>query len=216
MFELISSFIGKILGLLLPAGWKYAFKRWFRPSIETHRAPSNIFDHVAPGASKDHVKVILGAPHRVYQQEMWAYRFKDAMIEIVFWENGGAKSIALALTTHSPKSGFKIPMLDKPLGKMNLSDAMQDEGELRYNSSLRSEEIVWLTRIGAPGIWLNYTFGALWPLTPGYLADTSFTWNREEAKLISDPKDVLLNWIAVSDSYDEVGFSWSLGIPAIP
>lgn len=215
MIEFVSGFISRIFGWLLPAGWKYALKRWSRPVIEHRKAPSNFFDHIFPGVSKDRVKEILGSPHRVFQDKYWAYRFKDALVQIEYWDGGGAKSIAIALTIHSPKSGFKHPMLDVPLGKMSLADAMQDEGELKYRSSLRSEEIVWVTRIGVPGAWNNYTFGALLPLTPGVLDETSFTWDSDKDQLISNAKDVHINWIAVSGSMDEVFFDWVLGLPGV-
>jgi len=215
MIELIGGLIGKIIGWILPASWKYAGKRWRRPAIESLRTPANLFQHLAPGVSKDRVKEVLGSPHRTYSTT-WAYRFIDAMVQIEFWENGGAKSIVLGITIHTPKGGFAVPMLAKPIGSMTLADAMEeDEGQLEYRSSLRTEELVWVARIGPPGAWLYYTFGALSPLAPGYLRESIFAWDRDEEKLKSNPSDVLLNWVGVSASGDEVRLDWSLGLPGI-
>jgi hypothetical protein len=214
MIETLIGSAEKIFSVVLRPAYSYAKKHLFRPSVETSKAPKNIFDHIQPSASKDRVKEVLGSPHRMVG-DAWGYRFKDAMVQIEFWDSGSAKSVALALTIYSSKAGFRLPMIDQPLGVLTLEDAMNDQGDLEYRSSLRTEEVLWKTRIGATGAWLNYTFGSLLPLAPGYLAETSFQWDHESKQLITSPADVKINWIAISDSMEEVWFDWSLGIPAI-
>ncbi len=214
MLEALTGILGKVISAAFGPAFSYAKKRWLRPSIETEKAPQNVFEHLQPGASKDRVREVLGSPHRT-AGETWGYRFRDAMIQIEFWDSGSAKSVALALTIHSPKAGFKVPMIERPLGQLTLEDAMSESGEIEYRSTLRTEELLWKARIGATGAWLNYTFGALCPLAAGYLADVSFRWHREANRLITRPADVKINWMAVSDSIDEVWFEWSLGLPAV-
>ena len=138
MFEALVGLVGKILSAAFDRASSYAKKRWFRPSIETSKAARNIFEHLQPTVSRDRVKELLGSPHRV-AGETWGYRFNDAMVQIEFWDGGPAKSVALALTIHSPKAGFKVPMIDRRLGQLTLEDAMSDRGEFEYRSSLRTD-----------------------------------------------------------------------------
>lgn len=214
MLHFLTSVLGKIVGAVIPTSIKYAVKRWFRPSIEFRKAPKNFFDHIVPSASREHVKEILGPPHRE-SSGRWSYRFLDAIIQIEFWDEGSAKSVAMALTLYSPKSGFKIPMMGLSLGQMYLIDAMEDDGKLHYRPSRQSEDLAWVSRIGPPGALHYYTFGAMWPIAGGYLAGTSFKWDAVHGRLITNPKDIRINWVAISDSMEDVWFDWSLGIPAI-
>jgi hypothetical protein len=214
---MIDPYVGpaaKIFSAVFGPTYSYVKKRWFRPSLETQKAPQNIFEHLQPSTSKDRIKEVFGSPHRV-SDDTWCYRFKDAMVQVEFWDSGAAKSVALALTSYSPKAGFPIPMIDQPLGQLTLEDVMCNQGNFEFRSSLRTEEVLWKTRIGAPGAWFNYTFGALSPLTPGYLAGVSFQWDYESEQLITHPAGVKINWIAISDSMDEVWFDWALGLPDI-
>ncbi|WP_211471558.1 hypothetical protein [Collimonas humicola] len=180
-----------------------------RPAIKDEHAPHNLFSHITPGVSQEYVRGVLGPPHRVYATT-WSYRFVDALVQIEFRDGGGAKSVATGLTIDSPSSGFDVPMLGKPLGMLSMKDAVEEQGELEYRSSLRTEEIICQTLIGPTGVWKYYTFGALWPLAPGCLAESSFTWNHEQGKLDCEQNDVRVNWLAISDSADEIWFDWGL------
>lgn len=180
------------------------------PTININ-VPYNILETIEPNSPKERVKEILGVPHRI-SDKIWQYRFKEALIEITFNENSAVKTIALALTTDSPKQGFSIPMFDKPLGHISFGDFGRELTNIRYRTSLRTSELLLETRVGPSGTWLNITFGALSPLTPGVLAETNIPNFKNNKIILSEAVKVHINWVAVSGSSDEEWFDWSLAI----
>jgi len=176
------------------------------------RIPSDFFEHIRPGVPSERVCEVLGAAHKVCGNTWW-YRCPEALVQIEFYESAGARSVALALTLGAPPSGFIIPMFGKPLGILSLADAFEEGVKFRYRSSLRTEELLFETRIGPPGAEKNYTFGALRPLAPGSLADVNFDWGYNNNELRSDPSSVIFNWAGLSESSEELWFDWSLALP---
>ena len=104
-------------------------------------------------------------------------------------------------------------MHSAPLGKITLAEAMEDGGEFRFRSTLRTEELLFNSRIGPPGAWKHYTFGVLRPLASGMLAEGEFEWDYENKKLISKPENILVNWVGISESSKELWFDWSVALP---
>jgi hypothetical protein len=187
--------------------------RRYLPTKIINSVPYDILNKIEPSSSKEKVQEILGAPHRIISN-MWLYRFRKALIQVEFYENGAVKTVALALTIHSPKRGFVVPMHSKPLGQIAFSDFGLELSRLRHRSSLRTSELLLETRAGPPGAWVNFTFGSLSPLARGMLADANIP-HVVDGVDFSKAAKLRINWVGISESSEEVYFEWSLAIPAI-
>jgi hypothetical protein len=209
MLEAIVGFLGKAAGSLVGPIWKIASGKVLRPSIKLTKAPKNILNHLKPSASQDHIRLLLGPPHRVVEAH-WYYSFSDLLVQLEFWPNSGAKSIAIGLVGIERRHRFSVPDHDKPLGQLTLQDVRLDESTTVFNSSMRHQELAVTYRAGPPGAWTHLTFGVLDPNAPFCLYGSSFDWDRDLGALRSDPSTVLVNWAAVSESGDEVHFDWSM------
>ena len=138
MKNLIESIIGKLGWTAIAAAIKSILYKFKRTKISEQKAPINFFDNFGPNISKGFVKSKIGAPYR-QTESVWLYRFSDALAQFEFSENGSARSVALALTVNSPASGFNLPLVGIPLGKLTLDHfIMEHEGKLSYRSSLRT------------------------------------------------------------------------------
>lgn len=209
MFEALSWVLGKTLGALVSPLWRYLVATFRRPTIRLSRAPKNLLEHLKPAASQDYVHTLLGAPHQSVEQ-YWFYRFADALVQIEFWEDGGAKSIALGLVGKRKEHRFPIPNYKKLLGQLSMADVKREGGVLRYRESLRHQEVLFEVRLGPTGAWSNWTFGAMMAFGSSVFHESYFKWDLEANRLSTDPALVLINWVAVSNSGEEVYFDWSM------
>jgi hypothetical protein len=172
------------------------------------------FEHFGPGVCKEFVASSIGAPHRQIES-LWLYQFSDALAQFDFRENGSAQSVALALTNDSPSSGFDLPAIGTPLGRLTL-DAFTTErdGKLSYRSSLRTWELLYTVKF--PPRWASnyYTLGALSLLAPGVLRESTFNTTIAEQTPRVAARGVLVNWVGISDTSEELWFEWSIALPA--
>ncbi len=145
--------------------------------------------------------------------KVWAYRFSDSVVQVEFGDDDCVKTLVLALTEDSPKRGFALPF-SAPLGQLTFDDLTPDQdGKLRYRSSLRTWELLFETR-GIPHQISNYvTYGALVPLWPGRLADTSFDTSAARLAPRLAAKGVRINWVGVSRDDEEIWFDWQFALP---
>jgi len=210
MLEALTGIIGKTLGAVVSPLWRYLIATFRRPNISLGKAPKNILEHLKPSASQDHVRALLGPAHQVINQ-YWFYSFTDALVQIEFWEDGGAKSIALGLVGTKKVHRFPVPICSKDLGQLSIADMQQEQCTFRYRDSLRHQELLVEMRIGPSGAWSNWTFGAMMAVGSQVLHESFFEWDMEANSLKTDPSLVLVNWVAVSNSGDEVYFDWSMG-----
>ena len=210
MIEALAGFLGKALGSFAGPVWAYFVDKFRRPDVKLKKAPRNLLDHIKPTASPDHVRSILGPPHQI-SGENWAYRFADLIVQLEFWPGSGAKSVAVGLTGRSKQERFPIPGCSKPLGVLSIADAYEEISSIRYRNSLRHEDILVSGRIGPPGAWQAWTFGATRALAARALHESYFEWDHAREQLITPASMVLVNWVAVSSSDDEVWFDWSIG-----
>lgn len=209
MLEALGGFFGKALGSFVGPLWKYLVATFRRPSIRLIKGPRNIFEHLKPSASPEHVRAVLGPAHQIVEQH-WFYRFADVLVQIEFWEGSGAKSIALGLVGKEIRHRFPVPICKKPLGQLSIADVRHEEDTLRYRNSLRHQEVLVEARLGPTGAWSNWTFGAMMAVGSQALHESYFMWDSESNRLKTDPSMVLVNWVAVSNSNDEVYFDWSM------
>ena len=209
MLEALSGFLGKTLGGFVGPLWRYLVATFRRPSIRLTKAPRNLLEHLKPAASQDHVRALLGSARQVVEQ-YWFYRFADALVQIEFWEGSGAKAIALGLVGKRKEHRFPVPGCEKALGQLSIADVRCEGSTLRYRHSLRHQEVVVEVRLGPTGAWSNWTFGAMMAIGSQALHESYFEWDAEADRLRTDASFVLVNWVAVSDSADEVYFDWSM------
>jgi hypothetical protein len=214
MIGLIESILGKLGGSALSTGIS-SLVRWLKPAkISRPKTPRNFFEHFGPGVSKDFVTSSIGAPHRQIES-LWLYQFADGLAQFDFPDSGGARSVALALTETSPNSGFALSAVGIPLGKLTLDAFITErDGKLSYRSSLRSWELLYTVKF--PPHWASnyYTFGALSLLAPGVLQESSFDTKVAERTPRLAAKGVLVNWVGISDTSEELWFEWSIALPA--
>lgn len=210
MLEVLTGFLGKAIGSLIGPVWKYFTAAFCRPNIKLVKAPKNLLEHLKPSASKDRARQLLGPPHQI-AGEQWAYRFSDVLVQIEFWEDSGAKSIALGLVGNRKEHRFPVPICQKPLGQLLVADVQEGQDTLRYRDSLRHQEVLVEARLGPTGAWSHWTFGAMMAVGSRVLRESYFEWDHEAARLKTPQALVLINWIAVSNSDTEVYFDWSMG-----
>jgi hypothetical protein len=210
MIEAVISFVGKAAGSLVGPAGKYAIAKFRRPSIRLQRAPQNLLDYLKPSVSQDRVRELLGPPHQVVD-DYWFYRFSDALVQTQFWPQGGAKTIALGLVGKRAEHRFPVPICQKPFGQLSIADVREEGDTFRYRSSLRHQEMLVEARLGPPGAWINWTFGAMMAVGSRALHESYFDWDYQAERLRTNPSLVLINWVAVSDSSEEVYFDWSIG-----
>ena len=81
---------------------------------------------------------------------------------------------------------------------MTLADALDYGGvSVEYRDSMRTKELYVNVRTGPPGAWSESACGALVVHTGvGALAPVEFEWNAEKKELVSDPREIKVNWIA--------------------
>jgi len=186
-----------------------------RPSvrIEQRRTPDNIFTGLELGAPVQWVEQQLGAPTRV-GENWWGYRFSDSLVSLRFNSNNSIESIAVALIDSKTTFDFPAWHFDcPPLGNATLGDLLGVEHlSLEFNESLRHSELIVSGREGPRGAWHYITFGALNPHIPGPLLPSNFEWDKAKEVLISKPRDVKINWAAVSSSSRVETFPWDFGL----
>lgn len=180
--------------------------------VKFSTTPRNLFQHVFPGVPKNRVQEILGTPTFI-SSDFWHYRYEETQVEISFNDSGAIMDVIIALIHDQIYPGFSPAFLtDIPLGKLTLADILECDQQLtvEFRSGLRGEEIYVSGRSGPPGAWTYFCFGALSVYSgAGLLQDTQFEWDREANRLKTDPKKVLINWMAhPGSSLDAPSFEW--------
>nr|WP_181726148.1 hypothetical protein [Polaromonas sp.]QJS06393.1 hypothetical protein [Polaromonas sp.] len=214
----IGGFLGGLVLLWLAMGSRgirTLRSRFQRPSvrIERRKTPENVFTGIELSAPAAWVREQLGSPTRV-GDKWWGYRFTDSLLSLQFNENESVKSISVALT--DPNARFEFPAWHfdcRPLGEMTLKEVLAaDHLDLEFNESMRHSELLIKGREGPKGAWHYIGFGVLSPHIPGPLLDSTFEWDRDKNRLLSNPEDVKINWATVSSTYDIDCFPWDFGI----
>jgi len=213
MFEFLSSFFGKIAGAMAPAAWKFWVGRFSRPKINTARVPQDIFDHIGPACSRERVRELLGSAHSEHP-DCWMYRFRDALVQIEYYEGGGVSSIALALTNEGLKKGYPLPWLDAPLGKLTFGHLLlKFEGKLSKRSCMVSTEVVFHCPLNRYARWSSFTVGAITAAATGLLPESPMDVERLPKYLRSSVVNVRASWVGLSGGSEEMSFSWGIALP---
>lgn len=182
-------------------------------SVHRSQTPTNLLQHIQPGVPKKRVEELLGTPTYIHGSQ-WFYRYVETQVELTFSDEGGLFSVVVALCHDQIYDGYN-EVVDVPLGRLTLADLLEIDPQIQaeFHWSMRTQELTVLIRMGPAGAWSYYYFGALKVLTgAGYLQDTHFDWDMEAGRLISDPKEVLINWMALpSSTLNPPGFNWFIG-----
>ena len=177
------------------------------------KTPINIFDHIEPGVPKQRVLDLLETPTYIHG-DRWYYRYEETQLEISFNEEGNAVDAVIMALCHGYIYQGTLPghVVDVPFGKLTLADLLKqdDQVQVEFRSSMRTQEIFVQGRVGPPGAWTDYCYGALAVFSgAGNLQETNFEWDHETEKLVTNPKDVLINWMALpGSSLDAPYLSW--------
>lgn len=211
------AFIEGILLKLAESATVAIIKSWFYKlwptRIAGQNAPRNFFEYFGPGVSKEFVTSKVGAPHRQIGS-LWLYRFADALAQFDFTGGDSARSVALALTDSSPSAGFDLPTIGTPLGKLTLdSFSTEQDGEFIYRKSSNTWELLYCTKFSPHWASNYYTFGALSLKAPGVLRESTFQTSIAEQNPDKAVKGVLVNWIGISETSDDLWFEWSIAMP---
>jgi uncharacterized protein YecT (DUF1311 family) len=181
-------------------------------ALKISKTPRNLLEHIVPGVPKGRVEDILGIPSLISGNQ-WYYRYKETQIQISFDDNDAANDVMAALLHDKVcSSSLANSVTDIPLGNLTLADvlAIDDQSGIEFRESMRTQEVYVCLRIGPPGAWTTFCFGALSVFSrAGLLQDIEFEWDREAQCLRTDPKDILINWMALpGSSFDVPYFDW--------
>lgn len=174
------------------------------------KTPINLLQHIVPGVPKKRVEDFLGTPTYIHG-EQWFYRYVETQVEITFADDGGLSNIVVALCEGQTYAGYNL-IADKPLGQLTLADLLEIDHQVKpeFFRSARTLEVFVRMRIGPAGAWTDYIFGALLVFSgAGHLHPTHFEWDDATGNLLTDPKDILINWVSVPASCLEFpSFNW--------
>lgn len=173
------------------------------------KTPRNLLQHLEQGVPKARVSELLGTPTYIHGNT-WLYRYEETQVELTFDENESIADVVVALCHGEVYAGYNS-IVDIPLGKLTLADILEIDPQtaVEHRWSMRTQELFVHVRIGPPGAWDDYFFGALSVFSgAGSLQDVLFEWDREADKLITDPKDILINWMGTSSTFEAPSFGW--------
>lgn len=228
MPELSSAFFGviRILGSALGVVRRWLARRFliFQPSLEGGKRhfffPRDFLEKVKLGSTRSKIIAMLGEPDYA-QTEVgrWTYTYKEVFLQLAFYPNEGSlKTIILGFKGRPGQDSIRVAWLEEKLGDLTLATAakycMNGLEAVEHTLGPRWQELKIEERSGPPNAYQYVTFGALDPLI-GALTPSDFQWDSKTNKLISNPENVLINWVALSaNSYDENWFDWTITVPS--
>nr|WP_272877244.1 lysozyme inhibitor LprI family protein [Neoroseomonas eburnea] len=179
--------------------------------INRRKTPVNIIEHIIVGVPRERVEQLLGVPYLIVGDCMY-YNYEDTQVEVRL-RSGVVEAVTIALCHgHKFFGTSSTGLTDIPLGQLTLADLLKaDPGlSIQYNFSVRTKEVFVRPRIGPPGAWTEYCFGALVVFSgAGRLQETDFEWNHATESLSTHPRDVLINYMAIPGPGDgPPAFAW--------
>lgn len=172
-------------------------------------SPGDLFDLVELHTHKSHVLNVLGSPTYV-RDGSWIFLYRECQFQIQFDQDDAVETQFVAVC-----EGMKISLpstnVDIPLGVMTIADVLNFDSNstLSHSQSMRTEELTLSTRIGPPGVWEEFTFGALKLGIPvGRLLDVEFEWDSRLEQLRGFPSDTRINWIGRGSNATIANFDW--------
>lgn len=179
--------------------------------IKREKTPRNLLDRVCPHVPHEHVRQWLGTPHYI-SGSIWYYRYEETQVQITFNDQQAVSEVVVALCHGHTYNGIVAAWGDFTLGQLSIGAILQldEQIEVEYHSSLRTEELTIHIRTGSAGAWSECFFGALRTNSgAGHLMDVYFEWAPEANKLASNPFATLINWVGVSGtSLEPPSFDW--------
>ena len=166
--------------------------------------PTNLLEHVVPGAPAERVRKWLDAPTAIHGA-VWIYRYVETQVQVTVDDKDVVKEVVVALVSGQTYRGTGAPWGDFVLGEMTMADAQEyGGGSFEYRDSMRTKELFVNVRTGPPGAWSECVCGALVVYSGvGALAEVEFDWDHEDSQLKSDPHRTLVNWIGMPMGWPE-------------
>jgi len=183
------------LARLISAGWR----KIRRPRVKELRAPVNLFEHIQPYVSIEHLRDVFGVPYRT-EQGWITFKFSDVFVQIVSKDGTTVSSADVLLRRISPFTIFPVYLLEYVLGKSTLASILDSDSEIKKEYSSKFFCVYVNRYFGFPGKYNHYTFGVY--SGPGIRAP-KYKWNNKINKLESDPNRVLVNWVRITSSKEE-------------
>lgn len=196
MIETLISVVGKLISA---SAWIAGKVR--RPRISRRLAPLDIFEQFGPGTSIERMKELLGAPYRE-QANRYGYKFSDALVQIESENGMSISALGVALTRKGWRDTFEVyphPM-KLILGRTTLGDVLEEGMKVNYESSSKEDLLFVQIGYGFPSLYRNFTFGVI---HAPFLQGADFVWDHNNSRLLTDPKNIRLNWVAVSFPSDQ-------------
>jgi hypothetical protein len=99
----------------------------------------------------------------------------------------------------APRAQFPLGFASFVLGKSTLADVLALDSEAQFKKDSSTKHWCFWTEcfFGFTGLYRNYLFGVIG--APSVIPP-KFDWDHRNDRLISDPKTVRFNWMAVSRS----------------
>lgn len=169
-------------------------------------------------APRTTVKSVSGEPnYELYDR--WTYLYREACLQLMFRQNGGSlETIVVGFTGYPAKDLVPLRWLDAPLGQLTLEQALRygidGVDKIEFDENMRAPGLALRTRPGPPGAWQYLTFEALQPIYGG-LTESRVEWDRDAGSLKTAPRDILVNWTAISSvSFENSWFDVAATIPS--
>jgi hypothetical protein len=196
MIETLISIFEKVISTL-----SWLIKKARRPRIAGQRAPIDIFEQCGPGTSIERMKEVLGAPNKTSGNQ-FGYKFSDALVQIESKDGISISALGVVLPRKKWRTTFQVypHPLKLILGKATLGDVLEEETEVKWESSSKEYVLYMNTGYGFPGLYRGFTFGVI---HAPFVSGADYKRDRHSGRLTTDPKRIPLNWAAVSLSSKE-------------
>ena len=163
---------------------------------------------------------LLGLPFHEANRRM-TYSYSEAWLQLVLYEDGNIKTVVVGYCGDPGKDTVSIPWLswigsDFKLGKLNFSDVMNaagQSGELTAFRGPRYQSLKIDIATGGPETRRSISFGNHWAIVSG-LTESYFDLTLEGDGLVTNPAEVLVNWVALS--HYEFSDNWFDISPTLP
>lgn len=214
----LANFVSGILVLALAAVASYVrFPNLWKKS---NKIRADFLTLCEVGVTVEWIRQKFGEPRYKQAEGDWIYHFDDAYAVLQFTPVGTVQSVIVALKTWDcrvdiPTMLHPIP----PLGEATLAavaTCLWPHNDIVYdidNDAARHGRITSASvhlRDGPTGAWRYFTCGALWPLTPGCLVETEFSFETEN--VIKKLEGVRVNWVGMSSSATPLMLDWDIGL----
>lgn len=169
------------------------------------------------GVTAEWIRKKFGEP-RYRAGADWVFHFTNAFAVIRFNEHLAVRAVIVALKDWNCRVEIPVWMHDiAPLGEATLADvatSIWKHGpvyEISNESWPRGTAAAVRLYDGPPQAYRLFGFGALWPLTPGCLAETEIEF-ESNLTIVRKLEGVRINWAGLAESHEDLHLDWGIGL----